>query len=405
MLLFPADSARHVGVMRLINNNHELQAFCATLSDEDFITVDTEFLREKTYYPELCLIQIASTNEAVAIDPLANGIDLTPVFEVMADQSILKVFHSARQDLEIFLHLTNEIPAPLFDSQVAAMVCGFGDSVGYEALVNVLLSKTVDKSSRYTDWSRRPLTDQQLAYAISDVTHLRDIYLIFKEQLEANNREVWLEEEMTILTSVSTYRSDPNEAWRKLKPRSYKPKFLLALQAVAAWRDEEARRRNSTKNRLMRDDTITEIAATLPKTFEHLTKARGLNSSIFKKDQGKAFLDMLHKAANQDPETAPVQPKKPDNRDRNDALLELLRVLLKAKIDQHKVAGKLIASSKDLEKMATGKHDGLAFLEGWRREVFGNDALALADGKTALTINQGKIAIIPLAEPIEPSEQ
>jgi len=383
--------------MRLINNNQELQAFCATLSEEDFITVDTEFLREKTYYPELCLIQIASSTEAVAIDPLASGIDLTPVFDVMADQSVLKVFHSARQDLEIFLNLTNQIPAPLFDSQVAAMVCGFGDSVGYEALVNVLLSEAVDKSSRYTDWSRRPLTVQQLSYAISDVTHLREIYLIFKAQLEESGREAWLEEEMTILTSVETYRSDPMEAWRKLKPRSYKPRFILTLQAVAAWREEEARRRNSTKNRLMRDDTITEIAATIPKSFEQLTKARGLNSSIFKKDQGRSFLAMVHEAANQDPKLAPEQPRKPDNRDRNDALLELLRVLLKAKIDQHKVAGKLIASSKDLEKMALGQLDGLAFLEGWRRDVFGEEALALADGKTALTIKKGKIAIIPLA--------
>jgi ribonuclease D len=382
--------------MRLIENNQEIAGFCASLTGEDFVTVDTEFLREKTYYPILCLVQIASSKEAVAIDPLAPGADLQPVFDVMADTSIIKVFHSARQDLEIFLNLTNTLPAPLFDSQVAAMVCGFGESVGYEALVNNLLSEQVDKSSRYTDWSRRPLTDQQIDYAISDVTHLRVIYEIFRDRLAESGRSSWLEEEMSILSSVDTYRPDPMDAWKKLKPRSNKPKFLLALQAVAAWRELEARKRDTTKNRLMRDDTLTELAATLPTSFEQLTKVRGLNSSIVKRDQGAEFLKVIRDAARKNPDEAPSLPKKPDNKDRNDSLMELLKVLLKAKADSHKVASKLIANSKDLEKMASGQREGLSFTEGWRRQVFGEDALALCEGKTALTVNGDKIVIIPL---------
>lgn len=381
--------------MTLITTTDALAAFCRSLAGSDYIAVDTEFLREKTYWPQLCLVQVAGPKEAVAIDPLADGIDLAPLFDVMSDARILKVFHAARQDVEIFHHLTGSVPTPLFDTQVAAMVCGFGDSVGYETLISRLTSAHIDKSSRFTDWSHRPLTDRQLTYALSDVVHLRPAYEKLRRRLQRTGREHWLEEEMAVLTAPSTYLADPETVWQRLKARSQKPRFLAVLKELAAWREREAQRRDLPRNRLLRDEAVLEIAAHAPTTVDELARTRGMGRGFAEGRQGAEVLEAVARGmAVPESELPKVEPRE-DLPAGISPIVELLRVLLKMKCDDNHVASKLVASTADLEAIAADDTAAVPALSGWRRELFGNDALALKQGRMALAVVDRRVRIVP----------
>ena len=385
--------------MLLIADSAQLAAFCARVAKADFITVDTEFMRERTYWPQLCLVQVAGPDEVAAIDPLAEGIDLRPLLDLLYDERILKVFHAARQDIEIFFHMTGRIPAPLFDTQVAAMVCGYGDSVSYETLAAQLAGARIDKSARFTDWSARPLTDRQVTYALADVTHLRNVYEGLAKRLMTSGRAHWLQEEMATLLEPGTYRLDPVEAWRRLKPRGgSKPRLLAILREVAAWREREAQRRDIPRNRVIRDETIMEIAAHAPATVEDIARLRGLSKSLA---EGRMGQDILVAVANgvATPESeAPSLPPAIEMPGGLGPVVELLKVLLKMKCERQQVAQKLVASSSDLERIAADDDADVAAMHGWRREVFGEDALALKHGRLALTMKGKRIVIMPLED-------
>lgn len=382
--------------MTVISDTTALAAFCRRMSAESFITVDTEFMRDRTYWPDLCLVQVAGTDEAAAIDPLAPDIDLTPLFELLATPQILKVFHAARQDLEIFFHLTGRLPTPIFDSQVAAMVCGFGDSVSYETLASRLAGARIDKSFRFTDWSKRPLSDRQLTYALGDVTHLRIIYQKLSKRLHSSERERWVDEEMAILTDHATYRLDPETAWMRLKPRSGSPKFLNVLKTLAAWREVEAQRRNLPRNRLVRDEALLEIAAQMPTTVVDLARTRTLNRGTAEGSMGEALLAAVAQGLALPPEEAPKLAERLEVPPGRGPLIDLLKVLLKLKCEAHHVAQKLVASSADLEAIACSDTAQVAALHGWRLEVFGADALALKQGRLALTAANDAIRLVRL---------
>ena len=377
--------------MTLIRESAEAAAFCARLRQADTVTVDTEFLRENTYWPKLCLIQLAGPDEAAAIDPLADGMDLAPVFDLLDDRSVLKVFHSGRQDIEIFHHLSGKVPAPIFDSQIAAMVCGFGDSVSYEKLIAKLTGATIDKTSRFTDWARRPLTDRQLAYALDDVIHLRDAYAALRRHLEETGRSRWLDDEMEVLTNPATYLTEPREAWRRLKPRSNSSKFLSILREVTAWREQEAQSRDIPRNRILRDEALLEIASHAPKTVDELTRTRGLTRNMAEGWQGEALLKAVKLGLNVANDDRPRVAKARRLPDGIGPTVELLKVLLKLKCEQHGVAQKLLSSSADLERIAADDNADVPALRGWRRELFGEDALALKHGRIALRIDQGEV--------------
>ena len=381
--------------MTLITTTSDLEAFCRSLAGADYITVDTEFLREKTFYPQLCLVQVAGPNGAVAIDPLAEGIDLAPLIDVLNDPAVLKVFHAARQDVEIFFHLTGKIPHPLFDTQVAAMVCGFGDSVGYETLVTKLAGARIDKSSRFTDWSQRPLTDRQLHYALSDVIHLRPAYEKLRKRLHRTGREHWLEEEMAVLTDPATYQSDPDNAWMRLKVRTNKPRFMAVLKELAAWREREAQRRDLPRSRVLRDEAMLEIAAHAPTTVDDLARTRGMGRGFAEGRQGADVLAAVQRGLDlPDSELPRVEPREEPPAGIA-PIVELLRVLLKMKCDEEHVASKLVASASDLEAIAADDNADVPALHGWRRELFGNDALALKHGRIALAILDRRVRIVP----------
>jgi ribonuclease D len=384
--------------MSLISDTAALTAFCQRLARADFITVDTEFMREKTYWPQLCLVQLGGPDEAAAIDPLAPGIDLAPLYALMADPKVLKVFHAARQDIEIFLHLDGKVPAPLFDTQIAAMVCGFGDSVSYETLASQLARARIDKSLRFTDWSRRPLTDRQLQYALADVTHLRVAYEKLAQRLARDERGEWVAEEMAQLSDPGTYMVEPEEAWRRLKSRSNSPRFLMILKELAAWREREAREKDLPRQRLLKDDSLMEIAAQAPLTIDELAHTRGLSRSAAEGKLGAALLAAVERAL------AVPEDQWPQPTERNEIprglgpVVDLLKVLLKLKGDQHDVAQRLIASSADLEWIAADDVAPVAALQGWRRGLFGEDALKLKHGRIGLALAQdGKgLRLIPL---------
>lgn len=382
--------------MTVISDTTALAAFCRRMSAENFVTVDTEFMRDRTYWPDLCLVQVAGTEEAAAIDPLAPDIDLTPLFELLANPQILKVFHAARQDLEIFFHLTGGLPTPIFDSQVAAMVCGFGDSVSYETLASRLAGARIDKSFRFTDWSKRPLSDRQLTYALGDVTHLRIIYQKLSKRLHSTERERWVDEEMAILTDHATYRLDPETAWMRLKPRSGSPKFLNLLKALAAWREVEAQRRNLPRNRLVRDEALLEIAAQMPTTVAELARTRTLNRGTAEGSMGETLLATVAQGLALPPEQAPKLAERLEVPPGRGPLIDLLKVLLKLSCEAHHVAQKLVASSADLEAIACSDTAQVAALHGWRFEVFGADALALKQGRLALTAANDAIRLVRL---------
>lgn len=382
--------------MTLITDQDALAAFCARQANADYLTVDTEFLRESTYWPILCLVQIAGPDEAAAVDPLAEGLDLTPLYELMANERVLKVFHSARQDVEIFVKLTGRVPTPLFDTQVAAMVCGFGESVGYETLVTKLAGVRIDKSSRFTDWSRRPLTEKQLHYALADVTHLRPVYDKLRRRLTKSGRERWLDEEMAVLTDAATYIVEPRDAWQRIKTRSSDPRFLAILRELAAWRETEAQKRNQPRGRILRDDALIEIAAHAPRTMDELARTRGLTKNMAEGWQGAGLLAAVERGLAVPPSERPRLEQRPELPSGIGPTVELLRVLLKMKCEDNDVAQKLVATVSDLEQIAADDNADVPALHGWRRELFGEDALALKHGRISLAIENGRVKVVPV---------
>ncbi|GAB4349967.1 MAG: ribonuclease D [Oricola sp.] len=383
--------------MTPIESTEELSAACARLAHHPFITIDTEFIRETTFWPELCLVQVASTDEAVLIDPLARGIDLAPLFELLANTAVLKVFHAARQDIEIFFKLTGKVPEPVFDTQVAAMVCGFGDAIAYDQLVKRITGAHIDKSSRFTDWRQRPLSERQLSYALADVTHLRDVYADLHERLKSENREHWVAEEMSVLTAPETYDLKPEDAWTRLKLRVRKPIELQILKNVAAWREREARSRNQPRRRILKDDAIYEIAQQQPQTPEALARLRSLNKGIERSALAQPLIKAVTDALAMDKHELPPIPRPPASPEGTSAAVDLLRVLLKLAAEEHSVAQKIIATTDDLEQIAIhGEQADVAALKGWRREVFGEKALRTVRGELAIRFDQRKLAVLDL---------
>ncbi|PPQ32741.1 ribonuclease D [Rhodopila globiformis] len=380
----------------LITTTTELEAFCQRMHSEVFITVDTEFMRERTYWPELCLVQIAGESEVAVIDAEADGIDLGALGLLLADEAVMKVFHAARQDLEIFVLRYGAVPRPLFDTQVAAMVAGFGDQVGYDALVSSLTGGHIDKAHRFSDWSVRPLSDAQITYAAADVTYLRQVYLRLKQRLEQEGRLGWVAEEMAILNNPETYRTDPDTAWERLRPRSTNKRFLYILKEIAAWREREAQRVNIPRQRLVKDEALLEIAATAPASAEALSRVRGVTRGFAEGRSGTSLLDVLAAARRvPDADLAPA-PQQRDSARPSAALVALLKVLLAAKCEQHHVAPRLVASSEDIDRLAMEEEPDIHALHGWRREVFGDDALRLKQGRIALGVNGRKVRLIPV---------
>jgi len=390
----------------MIANTQELAAFCARLSSAPYITVDTEFMREKTYFPQLCLVQVAGPDEARAIDPLAPDMDLAPLFELLANPKVIKVFHAARQDIEIFLHLSDNVPTPLFDTQVAAMVCGFGDSVGYETLASQLAKARIDKSMRFTDWSLRPLTDKQVQYALADVTHLRVVYEKLLRKLERNGRLDWLSEEMGALSEPGTYRTNPEDAWRRLKPRSSSPKFLAVLKELAAWREREAQERDIPRQRMLRDETLMEIAAHHPADTNELGRTRGLGKGLVEGKMGVALLEAVKRGLALPEDQIPKPPERVELPRGLGPVVDLLKVLLKMKCDEHGVAQKLVANTADVEAIAASDDSDVQALHGWRRELFGEDALALKHGRLGLGFctDGRRLRLVPLDPAEAPCE-
>ena len=383
--------------MSIITETADLAAFCARAAGFPYITVDTEFIREKTYWPRLCLVQVGTPDEAVAIDALADGMDLQPLFDLLADESVLKVFHAARQDVEIFVNLSGKVPTPLFDTQIAAMVCGYGDSVGYERLVRDIARKSIDKTMRFTDWSKRPLGKKQIDYALGDVTHLRKIYDKLAKRLDETGRAGWLSEEMDILTDTGTYLIQPQDAWKRLKTRSRKPRYLANVRALAAWREATAQGNDVPRNRVLKDESLTEIAAHAPKSPDELMGLRAVKRDRVGNDRARELIAVLDEVRSLPNSELPEPPAEgPDTSD-NGPSIELLKVLLKLKCDTNKVAQKLIASSSDIEAIAADDNADVRALSGWRREVFGEDALRLKRGEIALTADGPKIRIIETA--------
>ncbi|PYB70810.1 ribonuclease D [Rhizobium wuzhouense] len=369
----------------MIDTTAALEEACRLLAQSDFITIDTEFLRETTFWPELCLIQMASPDHEYIVDPMAKGLDLAPFFELMANSAVVKVFHAARQDIEIIFHLGNLIPHPIFDTQVAAMVCGFGDSVSYDQLVQKVKNVHIDKTSRFTDWSRRPLSEKQLDYALADVTHLRDVYLKLKGQLEAEGRAEWLTEEMAILESRDTYDLHPDQAWQRLKMRLRKPTELAVMQYVTAWREREARSRNVPRSRVLKDDAIYEIAQQQPKDVESLGRLRTIPKGWERSTSGAAIIEQVNIALALPKSEMPHLQRHTHAPEGTQSAVELLKVLLRLTSEKHGVASKVIANSDDLEKIAAeGEKADVAALQGWRRELFGDLALKLISGGVGL---------------------
>ena len=385
--------------MNKITTTEALAAFCNEAAKRAYVTVDTEFLRERTYYSKLCLVQLAYQDEngadAAIVDPLVDGLSLEPLYDLFRDVGVVKVFHAARQDLEIFFVDAGLIPAPLFDTQVAAMVCGFGEQVGYETLVRKIAKSDLDKSSRFTDWSRRPLTDAQAKYAIGDVTHLRDIYEYLSNQLQKSGRKKWVAEEMAVLNDPDTYVTEPDEAWKRVKTRTTSGRFLAIVRELARFRESYAQDRNIPRNRVFKDDALVELASTKPQNEQDLGRSRLLLREARKGDIAKGILDGIQAGLavkNED------LPKAANNRNKlqvNPALADMLRVLLKAKTDNEGVAQKLIATSADLDALAAGERD-VAALKGWRREVFGHEALRLCDGQIGLAVKGQKVVAVSL---------
>jgi ribonuclease D len=376
--------------MDLITTNSELAAVCGRLAKHPVITVDTEFLRETTYYPLLCVVQMASAEEAVVVDTLAAGIDLTPFFALMADEKVLKVFHAARQDIEIVWHQAGIVPHPIFDTQVAAMVLGYGDSIAYDQLVERITGHRPDKTHRFTDWSRRPLTAEQMHYAVSDVTHLRDVFTALDADLKKRGRSDWVSEEMEVLTSPRTYDFHPERAWERLKTRVRKPKELAVLMEVAAWREQEAQSRDVPRSRVLKDDAVGDIATHAPTSLERLANLRSLPKGFDRSKWGAEIVAAVQRGVARDPATLP-KIERPRGNSNGTAIVELLKVLLRMTSERHAVASKVIATVDDLEQIAADDDADVGALRGWRRELYGEAALALKHGRLALAIENGRV--------------
>lgn len=379
--------------MQVVTTTAELSAVSRAFAAQPFVAVDTEFMRETTFWPKLCLIQAAAPGVEAVIDPLAPGLDLQPFLDLMGDSGVLKVFHAARQDLEIFLKLGGTLPAPLFDTQIAAMACGYGDTIAYDALVQAVLKRRLDKSSRFTDWSRRPLSDAQLAYALADVTHLRDVYPRLTQKLVSEGRAHWLDEEHAELLDPTIYDVTPENAWRRLKLRKTTPDYVLALQTAAAWRERQAQARDVPRGRVVKDDALYEIAEHRPKTPADFDRMRAVPRGF---GNSRGASDLIHALdrAFADPDRVAHQIERPPSLPSGiGPTVELLKVLLRYEAERHQVAPRLIASVSEIEALAADDNADVAPLKGWRREVFGERALALKHGKLALKLMNGKVTV------------
>lgn len=375
---------------QLITTTSDLEAVCLRLHEEPYVTVDTEFIREKTYYPKLCLVQIAGVQDNIIIDPLADDIDLTPLLDLMADEKVLKIFHAAQQDVEIFYKLSGKIPSPIFDTQIAAMVCGFGESVGYEALVNRLLNETLDKASRYTDWEQRPLTNRQLNYAIADVTHLRQIYEHLHSHIVKRERQGWIAEELAKLNETSQYHVDPEEIWRRLKYKNRSPAYLNILRAAAAWRERTSQLKNIPRGRMLKDEVIVQIASMNPHNMDELAEVRGAMKHL-NIDNAQSLIDALEKARATPKEDYPRDEKKRRQLEpEQEGLVDVLKMLLKMQCDQHEVASKLVANKEDIAALVLGRTD-VPCMHGWRYTVFGEKAERFLSGALLLKAHKGTI--------------
>jgi ribonuclease D len=379
--------------MEVIATTSELAAACDRLARHPVITVDTEFLRETTYYPLLCVVQLASPEEAIVVDALAAGIDLKPFFDLMSNERVLKVFHAARQDIEIVWHRAGILPHPIFDTQVAAMVLGYGDSIAYDQLVQRITGHRPDKTHRFTDWSRRPLSKEQLHYAVSDVTHLRDVFTALDADLKKRGRSDWVSIEMDILTSPKTYDFHPERAWERLKTRVRKPRELAVLMEVAAWREQEAQSRDVPRGRVLKDEAVGDIATHAPTTLEKLGQLRSLPKGFERSKWGADIIAAVQRGLDRDLATLP-KLEKPRNNSNGAAIVELLKVLLRMTSERYGVASKVIATVDDLEEIAADDEAEVAALQGWRRELFGESALALKRGQLALAIERGRVVSV-----------
>jgi len=380
--------------MRIVTETAQLKALVAELETGPYVAIDTEFMRDQTYWPKLCLIQAAGPEVEAIIDPLSADIDLAPFHQLLAVETVVKVFHAARQDIEIFHHQGGVIPTPFFDTQIAAMVCGFGEAASYETLVRRLAKAEIDKSARFTDWSRRPLSKRQLDYALSDVTYLRLVYEILAKELEKTGRAQWVEEEEATLKDPATYRLEPADAWRRLKPRSGNKRFLGILAGIAAWREREAQARDVPRSRILKDETLLEIAAHPPADAEHLGHIRGLPNGYANSRAGKALITAIEEAMISPPPEAMSFAERRHGREPSPAALDLLKTLLRLRATQFRVAPRLVADTTDLERLARGDDEGVAALHGWRAEVFGRDAVALREGRLAIALERGDAVVI-----------
>jgi ribonuclease D len=384
--------------MQIITDTAELQAFSAELLRGPYAAIDTEFMRDQTYWPKLCLIQAAGPEREAIIDPMAPTIDLSPFYKVLTSKKVVKVFHAARQDVEIFHHLSGIIPEPLFDSQIAAMVCGFGEAASYETLVRKVAKADIDKSARFTDWSRRPLSRRQLEYALADVTYLRVIYRTLSDELEKSGRGRWVEEEEATLKDPATYRLEPEDAWKRLRARTSNRRLIAVLMATAAWREREAQTRDVPRNRILKDEALLEIAGHPPADPEALERIRAIPKGYANSKAGKALMAVIKQALENPPPTPASFPERRRTREASPAALDLLKTLLRLRANQYGVAARLIADSGELERLAAGDDDTVPALHGWRADIFGSDALALREGRLALALEAGEAVVIELAE-------
>ncbi|AKR55947.1 ribonuclease D [Youhaiella tibetensis] len=384
--------------MDLVTSTAVLAEFSARAAGYDFVTVDTEFLRETTYWPKLCLIQAATDDEAVLIDPLAPGLDLAPFLELMNNPAVVKVFHAARQDIEIFVKLTGQVPQNIFDTQVAASVCGFGDSVSYDNLVRSITNVDLDKSSRFTDWSARPLTDKQKLYALADVTHLRDIYKALRKQIEDTGRGAWVEDEMSVLRSIDTYVVQPDTAWERLKLKINRPRDLAALKVLAGWREKRAQDTDQPRSRILKDDALYELAQQRPLSPEDFEKLRAVPRGFGRSSAAGEIMNLLKSVEALTKAQLPPMPERYRGPSPKGAVGDLLRVLLKAVSEQHGVATRIIATSDDIDAIVLDDEADVPALKGWRRKLFGDKALAVKHGRVGLAATRKGIIEIPIKE-------
>jgi ribonuclease D len=383
----------------MIETNQALADFCQELAKSDFVAVDTEFMRQSTYWPQLCLIQVAAPEVEAVIDPMIKGLDLAPFFALMANRDVVKVFHAARQDVEIIHNLSGTIPLPIFDTQIAGMVCGFGEAVSYSALVKRLMRKNLDKSSRFTDWARRPLSEKQLSYALGDVTYLRGIYEKLKSRLETTGRASWVNEEMAELVNPDNYRTEPHDSWKRLKNRARNLTELAIMIEVAAWREREAQGQDVPRSRVIKDDTIYDIIIQAPKTVEELSRLRSVHDGFSRSARARGLVEAVNRALARPQDELPPLPVNEPLPPSAIAVADLLRVLLKAVVAKHDVAAKLIATTDDLDRIALDADADVPALHGWRRELFGEDALAIRSGRLSLAVVDGQITAIPVPPP------